>query len=111
MGEWIRGEITTRRLCVLADHLPQDSPLRMLRSEGKVWGLHDQLTWMVLGELARLNYYLRSRWRIKKHQDKFSWPKTPWEESETSKTYGFVASEDQMDAIKYLRSLSPKNQQ
>lgn len=104
----MRGEITTRRLGVLADYLPQDSPLRMLRSEGKVWGLHDQLIWMLLGEMTRLNYYVRSRWKIKKHQDKFTWPKTPWDESNKPTTYGSVAPEDQMDAIAYLRSLSPK---
>lgn len=80
----------------------------MCRTDGKTWSLSDQLMWMVLGEINRTNYYLRGYMRIKKHQDKFTWPKTPWEESATSKTYGSVAPEDQMDAIKYLRSLSPK---
>lgn len=108
MGEWIRGEITTRRLCVLADYLPQDSPLQKLRTEGKTWGLQEQLLWMILGEIARQSFYMRGRWKIKKNNDaKFSWPKSPWDEEAKPTTWGHVEPEDQMAAISYLKSLSP----
>ena len=80
----------------------------MERTGGKAWSLADQLSWMMLGEMTRMNYYLRGYMRIKKHQDKFVWPKTPWDESNKPTTYGSVAPEDQLDAIAYLRTLSPK---
>lgn len=92
---------------MLASGLPKDSPLSLARNEGKVWSLDQQLYWMVLGEITRMNYYMRGYMKIKPRQDKFKWPKTPWDEADKPTQYGRVAAEDQDAAIAYLKSLSP----
>lgn len=102
----MRGEITTRRLQVLLAYLPEGSALHRAQTDGKIWGLTEAIQWQVLGQVSRLNSYIRSWLKIKPHQDKFVWPSTPWEEQEKNTTkYGKVAAEDQDDAVAYLLSL------
>lgn len=73
-----------------------------------MWTLENSIAWQQLGQLARLNGYIRAWLKIKPHQDKFSWPSTPWEDKGKNSTqYGSVAPEYREDAVAYLLALNP----
>ena len=45
MAEFWRGEITLRKLRVLVENLPKDSPARWHQTDGKPYGITDSLLW------------------------------------------------------------------
>lgn len=109
MRDFHRGLISARRLQVLIDWLPEGSALHRARAEGKTMTLSESVLWQMYGQLVRANAYAFAGFQIKKNSDKFSWPASPWEESEKQKRVGAVAAGDQRAALDYLMSLSPRN--
>lgn len=77
-------------------------------NDGHLWTTSHQIMWRVLGALEHANYFWRGKLRVKKGQDKFKWPDTPWSKKDKDETHGKVAPEDREAAAKYLLSLSPK---
>ncbi|MDO5501041.1 MAG: hypothetical protein Q4F67_15305 [Propionibacteriaceae bacterium] len=105
MGEWYRGEITSRRLSVLIGGLPEGSALHRAMHDGKTWTTTHQLLWLVLGEAHHHGSFWRGFLKIKSAADKWKWPKTPWEKQDNGAQYGRVAQADRPAAARYLIGL------
>ncbi|MGN9819440.1 hypothetical protein ACTMUQ_29340 [Streptomyces sp. SD11] len=57
MLDWHRGQLSSRRLSVLVQHLPRDSALiRALHGEAADWSVTDYLLAAVVDQLAEANW-------------------------------------------------------
>ena len=93
--------------------LPPGSALDAARNDGRSWSLDDQMVWQLLGEVYRMNRYMRAQLGIKPGKDKMVWPATPWESDENANSarVGSVAKGDEEAAVSYLLGLAPQGPQ
>ena len=79
-----------------------------MRSDQRQWTISDAMVWQLLGELRRSNMYQRSFLKVRPEKEQWSWPQTPWADSDdaSSERVGSVAPADQSAAVAYLIGLS-----
>ena len=108
MAEFWRGEITLRKLRVLVENLPKDSPARWHLTDGKPYGITDSLLWRLLWAtwetqvlLARVNGNSKAKMPAEET------PAYPWSEikNANSSRIGSLGDHTQEEALAYLKSL------
>lgn len=108
MAEYWRGEITLRKLRVLAEYLPEDSPAHWDKTDKKRYGLTESLLWRLLWATWQTQVIIAQVGGNKKAKmpaDKM--PPYPWSELKKTgaRTFGSVGDRDPKEVLSYLKNL------
>ena len=107
VGAFHRGEITLRKLRVLVEYLPQDSPARWHLTEGKPYTVRDDVAWHTLWLLLQVAVQQRQIAGDKNAKmPADTRPRYPWSEIKSStRSLGSVAPERREEVLDYLENL------
>lgn len=105
----MRGDITSRRLKVLIDGLPEGSALHRARLDGHEWTSVHDLLWTLVQAVPRREKLL-ARQLNKQQAQGLKMPKLktyPWDPDQDQSRYGKNNAGDEEAALSYLEGLSP----
>lgn len=108
IAEFFRGEITLRKLRVMAEYLPANSPAHWHETGDRAYTLADSLAWRNLWAMWQLQVLIAQIGGDKKAKMPFDeMPAFPWERGKSSgqQTFGALGDRDPEEALDYLLSL------
>lgn len=107
MGAFFRGEITLRKLRVLAEGLPQAGPHTKRQTEGVEYSYTDSLLWALMWQVMQLNVSIAQIGGNKKAKmpaDKM--PRYPWSDVNGHQNLtGSLGDHTQEEVLDFLDSL------
>lgn len=104
MGAYWRGEITSRQLRVLVEHLPPDSALHRAHNDGHRWTNLEALVWQLIYFVRVLDQ--RLVWQKGKRPKWPKWAQYPWSRNQVQMGDRGEATSEQV--LEYLRRTGPK---
>ncbi|OFU54842.1 hypothetical protein HMPREF3120_05320 [Corynebacterium sp. HMSC11D10] len=101
LAAYWRGEITLRKLRVLIEYLPEDSPARWQATDGRPFTIRDAMMWRALWAVASVAQGLAG-----KDNNAFeNMPAYPWSKPLNQNTYGSFGDHTPEEVMDYLDSL------
>ncbi|MEH0147462.1 hypothetical protein V6D40_07295 [Corynebacterium sp. Q4381] len=101
LAAYWRGEITLRKLRVLIEYLPDNSPARWHTTDGQPFSTADAIGWRSLWALAAIAQGMAG-----KDQNIFDkMPQFPWKKPNNPNAYGSFGDHTPEEVLDYLDSL------
>lgn len=98
-----RGEITLRKLRVLLNYLPDNSPVNWHTTDGKAFTGADSLAWQSLWATAAIAQSMAGKGNnVFKNMPQFPWTKA---KPENQSTFGSLGDHSPEEVLDYLDSL------
>lgn len=108
IAEFFRGQITLRKLRVMTEYLPENSPANWHTTDGRPYSLTESLLWRNLWAAWQLQVLISRIGGDKKAKmPSDNMPAFPWERGKSSdqQTFGSLGERDPEEALDYLLSL------
>ncbi|HHY07523.1 MAG TPA: hypothetical protein GX530_03135 [Corynebacteriales bacterium] len=103
--DYLRGDISSRKLAALCKYVPSDNPLRWHVSEGRPYTLADELLWHNLWLAFQIVVLLAQLGGDKKAKMPKDKPKYPWSVVDDESHIGGLKGQDPLEVLAFLDSL------